>query len=237
MKLKETLITVCIILLSFSFSNIYGQSGSESGEIVASPEKGFFAGAQASTNGLGFNLSYMAGKKLTFQAGIETINLNYRFMFDENNISYDANFNYKTGGLFLTADYFYTNSLYLTGGVFFNNFNPKLNGVADSDMKYGDIIIPASKVGTFKMSLEPKLKVSPYAGVGFRKFFGKRKLVSYNFETGLYYIGPPQVNIEATGLLSPTADPAHGKKEYLENHFSVYKYYPVVKFAIAMRLF
>lgn len=237
MKLKETFITVCIILLSFIFSNSYALSGSDPEEIAVASEKGIFAGAQATTNGLGFNLSYMAGKKLTLKTGIESINMNYRFMFDENDISYDANFNYRTGGVFFTADYYYTNSLYLSGGVVFNNFNPKFNGVADSDMKYGDIIISASKVGTFKMNLEPKIRVSPYAGIGFRKFIGKRKLVSYNFETGLYYIGPPKVNIEATGLLSPTADPAHGKKEYLENHFSVYKYYPVVKFAIALKLF
>ena len=199
--------------------------------------KGFFIGAQASTNGLGFNLNYMVGKRLTMKTGIESLKINYPFLMEENDISYDTELNFKTGGVFLLADFFYTKSLYFTGGAVLNKFNPTLSGMAVSDMQYGDIYIPAEKVGTFNFSFTPDLKISPYGGIGFRKFFGNRKLVSYNFETGLYYIGPPKLTIEATGLLKPTADPTHGQIQQLENQFSAYKYYPVVKFSIAMRLF
>ena len=199
--------------------------------------KGLLIGAQATTNGLGFNLNYILGRRLTLKTGIESLKINYPFLMKESDISYDTELNYKTGGVFLLADLFYTNSLYFTGGAILNKFNPTLSGLAVSDMQYGDISIPAEKVGTFHFAFAPKTKISPYGGIGFRKFFGKRKLVSYNFETGLYYIGPPKLTIEATGLLKPTADPAHGQIQRLENQFSVYKYYPVVKFAIAMRLF
>ncbi|WP_372949324.1 hypothetical protein [Mariniphaga sp.] len=237
MRYKIFLVAGAVIFFNLLYNNATGQNIQEPEEIAPAEIKGLFIGGQASTNGLGFNLRYVFGKRLTLKSGVESLNLNYSFQFDEQDISYKADFNYKTGGIFLMADYFYTNSLYITGGAIFNDFQPKLEGVANSDMQYGDITIPASKVGGFNMQIEPDLKISPYAGIGFRKFMGKKKMVTYNFETGLYYIGPPHINIDATGLLAPTANPAHGKQQYLENQFSVYKYYPVVKFAIAIRLF
>jgi hypothetical protein len=237
MKYRKIVFPLTLLVFSLLSGRVWGQNTQASEQVTVSEPKGLFIGGQATTNGLGFNLRYIFGKRLTLKSGVESLNLNYSFQFDENDISYDADFNYKTGGIFLLADFFYTTSLYLTGGAIFNDFQPKLEGVANSDMQYGDITIPASKVGGFNMQFEPDFKISPYAGIGFRKFIGKKKLVTYNLETGLYYIGPPQINIDATGLLAPTADPAHGKKQYLENQFSAYKYYPVVKFAIAMRLF
>jgi len=198
---------------------------------------GLYVGAQATTNGLGFNLNYIAGKRLTLKTGVESLKYNFHFPYEESDINYDATFQYKTGGIFLLADYFYAKSLYLSGGVLMNNFQPKFEGEAASDMAYGDITIPASKVGDFHFEVEPSLKFSPYIAAGFRTFFGKTKMVSWNFETGLYYMGPPKLNIQTTGLLAPTSDPAHGHQQYLENQFSVYKYYPVVKFALGIRLF
>jgi hypothetical protein len=237
MKYKKLLFPIVVLVFSLMSGKTPGQNTADPGQVTVSDPKGLFIGGQATTNGLGFNLKYILGKRLTLNSGVESLNLNHSFQFDESDISYNADFKYKTGGIFLLADYFYTNSLYLSGGVIFNDFQPKLEGMAGSDMQYGDITIPASKVGGFDIQIEPDFKISPYAGIGFRKFIGKKKLVTYNLETGLYYIGPPQINIDATGLLAPTADPAHGKKQYLENQFSAYKYYPVVKFAIAMRLF
>ena len=237
MKYNKLLFPVAILVFSLFCNSAPGQNIPEPEQNAPAEIKGLFVGGQATTNGLGFNAGYIFGKRFTLKAGLESLNLSYSFLFDENDISFDADFNYKTGGLFLLADYFYTKSLYFTGGAILNDFQPELEGFATSDMKYGDITIPASEVGSFSMQFEPELKVSPYLGLGFRKFTGKKKMVSYNFETGLYYMGPPALNIEATGLLAPTADPAHGKKQHLEKQFSVYKYYPVVKFAIAMRLF
>jgi len=92
-------------------------------------------------------------------------------------------------------------------------------------------------VGDFNFEFQSSVKTAPYIAAGFRKFLGKQKRITYNFETGLYYMGPPELEISASGLLNPSADPVHDHKHYLEDHFSVYRYYPVVKFAIAVRLF
>jgi hypothetical protein len=198
---------------------------------------GFYAGGQASTNGLGLQAGYILNKHFTFKTGFETMNLAYNYDFEENDITYNSNLNYKTGGFFLLADYFATSHLYLSAGGIINSFNPKIDGIAVSDMKYGDITIPAEKVGGFKFDIKPGLKVAPYAGLGFRQFIGKKERVLYNLEAGLYYMGSPEFNIEANGLLSPTADPAHEHEKYLENQFENYMFYPIVKFNLAVRLF
>jgi hypothetical protein len=198
---------------------------------------GLYAGGQASTNGLGLQLGYILGKRITLRSGLETMNLNKSFGFDENDISYNANLKYKTGGVFLMADYYYTTRLYFSAGGVMNSFHPNITGEAAGDLQYGDITIPASEVGEFTFSVEPSLKFSPYLGAGFRKFLGARERVVYNFETGFYYMGAPNIAIEATGLLAPTANPAHGKESYLESQFENYKIYPIVKFNLALRLF
>ena len=50
-------------------------------------------------------------------------------------------------------------------------------------------------------------------------------------------MGAPQVDIEATGLIAPTADPALGQEEMLEYQIEQYKFYPVLKMGIAIKLF
>jgi hypothetical protein len=206
-------------------------------EKPAAKISGFYAGGQASTNGLGLNVKYILNQNFTFKAGYETLAFNHSFSYNQNDIDFAADLDYNTGGLFLLAEWFYTPALYISGGALVNKFQPRLAGSAKSGMQYGDITIPAEDVGDFNFYFEPEVKTSPYLAIGFRKFFGKMKRVSYNFETGLYYIGKPQVTIETTGLLAPTSNEAHGQKQYLEDQFSVYKYYPIAKFDIAVRLF
>ncbi|NQU54959.1 MAG: hypothetical protein HQ522_20765 [Bacteroidetes bacterium] len=199
--------------------------------------KGLYIGGQASTGGWGADVRYVFNKTITLKGGIETLNLDYEFNFNESDIEYDATLDYTTGGFFLMADFNYTKNLYISVGASLNSLNPRIQGKAVSDLKYGDIIIPASEVGDFIFDLTPSMEISPYAGVGFRGFFGTKERVCIFIETGFYYLGAPNVEIEATGLLTPTADPAHGQKEVFENQFSQYKFYPVIKLNLAVKLF
>lgn len=231
--LKYLLIAFLLILIT-GFSN--GQETTPQ-STNNSDFHGLYAGGVASTNGWGGELKYLLTKHFTVKAGFEKLNLSYDFSFDENDIDYDATMDYLTGGIFLLADFNYTKNLYVSGGILFNSFKPELTGTAASSLEFGDISIPASEVGDFHFSLSPDLKISPYGGVGVRSFLGKRKKVALNFETGIYYMGPPQIDIEATGLLAPTADPAHQQKEIFEKQLEQYKFYPVVKLNLAVKLF
>lgn len=222
------------VLLCFAVTTF----GQETGEKALKPRKqSLYLGPQASTNGWGVIGRYAFTRHFSVRSGYETLDLAFDFDFDESDISYRANLNYQTGGFFLLADLNYTKNLYLSGGVIFNSFNPQVTGRALSGLEYGDIIIQPETIGTFSFSIEPKLKASPYAAAGFQIFPGKRDRMMFQFETGFYYMGPPQFKIEATGLLAPTADPALGQAEYLNSQFDAYKIYPVIKFALAVKLF
>ncbi len=199
--------------------------------------KGFYAGGVISTNGWGGEIKYILNKRITIKSSFETLNFSSDYSFNESEINYDATFDYKTGGISLLGDYNYTRNLYVSAGILLNDFNPKITGHAASDLEYGDITIPASMVGDFQFSIKPGMKVSPYTGLGVRAFLGDNKRIVFNTEIGMIYMGSPEIEIEATGLLAPTADPAHGQKETFENQLKQYEFYPVLKFNLAVKLF
>ncbi len=229
--MKKAGLFIILILLIIATFNAIAQENS----IIEN--KGFYVGGQASTNGWGFDARYIFNKTITLKMGFERLNLSTGLDFNETDIEYDAELDYRTGGVFLFADFNYTKNLYISAGAALNSLNPEVKGIAISDLQYGDIVIPASEVGDFIFTLTPSMKISPYAGVGFRSFIGEKERVSFFFETGLYYLGAPNVEIEATGLLAPTADPVHGQKELIESQLSQYKFYPVIKFNLAVKLF
>lgn len=235
--MKINLLPYLFIFLCTSFLNSSGQDIPKPEQEPDAINKGFYAGGQASTNGLGFNFRYIMSRRLSLNAGMETMHVVRNFEVHGYGVPFNAQVDYKTGGLFLLGELFYTRSLYLSGGIISNNFQPQAEGRALTSFRYGDIILQPSTIGTINVEVEPKYKYSPYAGLGIRRYLDKNHVFSCNFETGLFYLGAPEMHLEATGLFKPTADPANGKEEYLEAQFSAYKYYPVVKAGIAVRLF
>jgi hypothetical protein len=209
----------------------------EAFEYTIEKQNSLAIGGHASTNGLGANIIYSFNDKLAIRTGFEQLKFNFDFNFDENDISYDANFNYKTGSISLLVDYYLFRSVYLTGGVGFSSFNPYIKGEASSSWKYGDIYIPPEDIGKFSFSVEPSMKISPYAGIGFGRNIGLNKRIAVNFEMGAFYLGSPDITINATGLLAPTSDPAHGQKNLFEKQLESYRFYPVLKFGISVKLF
>jgi len=199
--------------------------------------KGLYLGGIISTNGWGGELKYVFNKRLAVRSGYETLNLSQNINYHQEEIDFETNIDYKTGSVFLLGDFNYTRNLYLSAGVMFNSFNPEVKGEPTSGMQYGDINIPASMVGNFTITISPELKISPYGALGVRSFLGKKKRGIWTTEVGCFYMGAPQVDIEASGLIAPTADPALGQKEKLEYQIEQYKFYPVLKMGFAIKLF
>lgn len=235
MKRFFTFILSIVLATASLFSK--AQNNLEGNTIDYATYQGLYFGGSASTNGWGFSARYAFNNWFSLKTGFETLTFNYNFDFDEYDINYNADLDYKTGGVLLLADFSYTRNLYISTGVIFNSFNPEVSGFAVSDLEYGDIVIPAEDIGAFKIAVEPGLKVAPYIGAGFQAFMGKAKKLTFNFETGLYYMGAPDIQIESDGLLAPTSDPALGQEEYLESQFDAYKIYPVIKLNLAYRIF
>ena len=193
-------------------------------------------GASIATSGPGLNLVLGVTKPLSVRLGFEQMAFNVPFSFEENNIDYDADLNFRAGSISLIADYHYFRSLFVSLGAGYNLFSPDIAGVAASDWKYGDIYIPAKDVGEFHFQVEPSHRISPYLGAGIGRKIGLKKRVAFSMEAGIFYQGPPKIAIEATGLLSPTADEAHTHSRMLENQFSAWRFYPVAKMGLSFLL-
>lgn len=228
-------LSVCVLLVLF----FYSAAGQE--ETIRTYERpdirGLYIGAEASTNGFGGTARYVLNNWLSLKTGYETFSHSFDVDFEEYDISYDATLDYKTGGILMLADFNYTKNLFISTGVILSSFNPKVKGFAASDYQFGDITIPAEDIGTFHFEIEPKLKAAPYVAAGYQAFWGKADRVVFSYEMGFYYMGAPDLTIEADGLLSPTADPALGHEKYLESQFDAYKIYPILKFNLAVKLF
>ncbi len=227
---------LCVIAL-FLFVNITNAQEAIPVTNNTVEPKGLYLGGIISTNGWGGELKYVFNKRLAVRSGHETLNLSQNINYNQDDIDFETSFDYKTGSIFLLGDFNYTRNLYISGGVMFNSFNPVIKGEAVSDMQYGDITIPASMVGAFTITITPELKISPYGALGVRSFLGKKKRAIWTTEVGGFYMGAPQVDIKASGLIAPTADPALGQKEKLEYQIEQYKFYPVLKMGFAIKLF
>lgn len=193
-------------------------------------------GASIATTGPGLNLVLGVSKPLAVRLGFEQMAFNFPFSFEENNIDYDADLNFRAGSISIIADYHYFRSLFLSFGAGYNLFRPEITGVAASDWKYGDIYIPAEDVGNFHFTVEPSHRISPYLGAGIGRKIGIKRRAAFSMEAGIFYQGPPKISIDATGLLAPTADEAHNHARMLENQFSAWRFYPVAKMGLSFLL-
>ena len=229
--------TILSVLILFIMTQMLTAQEVARNALPVEKDHRFAVQGQASTNGFGAGLVYSLSNNFDVRAGYERLNFNTDFNFDENDITYGSSLDYKTGSISVLADYYPVRYFFLSGGIGFNMFNPVVNGKAISDWQYGDISLPPDDIGDFRFSFKPSLKLSPYAGIGFGRVIGLKKSVAFNFEVGTFYFGSPKVDITATGLLSPTADPAHGQEKLFENQLKQYHFYPVVKFGISVKLF
>lgn len=237
-KIMKTVYTLFIgMFLTFGVLYTQAQSKSPGANYESNAYEGFYLGGNASTNGWGFNARYAFTNWFALKTGFERLEFTYNFDFEEYGIDYNADMNFKTGGILLLADFSYTKNLYISTGAIFNSFNPKVSGQAASDYVLNDIVIPAKDIGAFSIEAQPELKVSPYIGAGYQAFMGRSKRLVFNFETGLYYMGSPDLTIKSDGLLEPTSNPSLGQEAYLENQFDAYKIYPVIKLNLAYRIF
>lgn len=195
------------------------------------------AALKGSTMGPGADIVVKFHEKMTARVGFDQLNLGpIDVSFEEEGISYDAGVNVKTGSITALYDFYLAKSVFVSAGVGINNFNVGVNGEAASGLPWGDITIPADKIGEFNVQINPGMKLSPYLGVGFGRTLSS-KLVAFAFELGSYYMGGPDLTIESSGLLAPTSMEEFGREELLESQLSQYYLYPVLKFSLSFNIY
>lgn len=229
--MRNKLLTLCLITAGVCMIGInsgYAQTEEFHQSIGINPK--------ISNNGYGADVYYRPFKKFAFKAGYETINFPKKFKnFEQDDITLNADLRYKSGATSLSAIYQPFGGFYLIAGAALLNFKPSVYGVSSGAYAIGDISVPAEKVGDIQITITPQNKIAPYAGFGIGNAFPRDWPVSFSFEVGAFFMGSPKIDIQATGMLAPNADPEHIAT--LENEIKEFKFYPVVKLNLGIRLF
>jgi opacity protein-like surface antigen len=192
---------------------------------------------KGSTMGVGGDLIFRFHERMTARLGFDMVGLTRSFTFEEQDVTYNATANIKSGSITALYDFYLAKSIFVSAGLGLNNFKIKATGAAGTGLPFGDIIIPAEKVGNFEFDLKPSMRFSPYLGIGFGKTLGKDKNFGFAFELGTFYQGSPDLTITTSGLISPTSNPDQGQEALLEGQISQYYLYPVLKLSLSYKIF
>lgn len=192
-------------------------------------------GLKATTDGAGLEVVKGFGKRLNVRLGYSFLSIPISKDFNMEDISATAKARLKFGGANLFLDYYpVRNVIHLTAGVMQNAMRHSLVVTPTSDFPYGDIMIPASELGTFEGEVTPQLKVSPYLALGFGNTLSREHRISFNFEIGALYHGAPQLSLSGTKMLSPMA--SENNQQVIMKAIAQYKWYPMISFQLTYRI-
>lgn len=120
----------------------------------------------------------------------------------------------------------------VAGAAYFNSFGASTTIMLDENTQFGEIELEPDQVGSITISNQ-SAGLAPYAGLGFGRAVPKRR-VGFSFEMGTYYLPAPDIELAASGLMSPNANAEQERK--FEEAFSSFRWLPHMMFKIAVRL-
>lgn len=149
---------------------------------------------------------------------------------DDVDVAYDA-----SGDLFFVSALLdwhpFHNTFRVSGGLQYNGARGGGVLTPNENIEAGNNAYTPEEVGDLNLDVSFGSKVAPYVGLGVGDAVSNR--IGFLFDVGVLYAGAPQVDITASGMLSPTA----GEAPKIEENVSWARWYPVVSLGISARLF
>lgn len=193
---------------------------------------GWALGIKASSFGPGIEIVKSFTEVFSIRLGGTYMKLDYE-MGLEDALSVGDQGTITTGSVSLLGDFNFLSFMHFTGGIIYNMNTLDLYSEATDDYYVGEIQVDPQTLGSLTYSLTPNA-VCPYVALGFGRSISRYRIVSFTFEAGLIYQGPPKVGLEATGMLSPTAN--YAQQKLLESNVQNFTIYPVVNFQLSFRV-
>jgi hypothetical protein len=233
-------ITIIVFLmfalgLSSQLTAQQSENGSDLSKIIKTSKftPGWAIGIKASSFGFGGEIVKSFNEKFNLRLGGSYFKQNYNYTFvdglDTKGINYST-----VGAVSLIADWHFTNWFHLSGGVLYNMTELEIESKATESHQFGEIEVTPETIGSVYYRLNPN-ELCPYLGLGFGRTISKSKVVSFNFDLGAVYQGSPKVTLEATGMVSPTAN--ESQRQLLEDNVNEYKFFPFINFQLGFRIF
>lgn len=113
------------------------------------------------------------------------------------------------------------------GAGYLNEVNT--NGILTytEDVNFGNVIVSNENAGQIEADVTWS-NIAPYAGIGFGRSVPKNR-IGFGIEFGTYYTSSPEVNLNATKLLSPTSN----QEENLKESLNTFQFIPKIQIRLA----
>lgn len=230
--LKIIFASTLLAISSFSFAQKYSGLSQEELKTKRSFESATAISFKLNTFGPGFEVIQMLNKPFSIRLGASYLAFRYNKIFEE--IVIDASTKLILGEVNLCADWYFTNKLHLTAGVYYNLNKESITGKPSEVFTVGSFNLQPEEIGSLTITLTPE-KFNPYLGIGFGRPISYNNVVSFNFEVGAVYHGHPKVDLSADGMILPTANQENEK--IIEHNIRNYVLYPVVTLQLSVKIF
>lgn len=227
MKMLKYLLLISILLLALP--HVFSQETSAGENREFTP--GWAIGIKLTSLGPGIEIVKSFNELISLRLGGTYYKMNYEFSAS-NDIN-TINQAYATfGAANLTVDVNFLSFMHFTGGLIYNITQVEMDAIPKDEYYIGEIEITPETVGSVKYGVTPN-KICPYAGLGFGRSISRSQIVSFSFDIGVVYHGSPKVQLEANGMVSPTA--SEEQRQILEDNVKGYQFYPMMSFQLAFR--
>lgn len=206
-----------------------------SASVLALGEGKFAVDAHAGSLGFGVGVSYDLNRHLNLRGGINTGELELIDVEDDEGLNYD-NPTFEFDNVYALVDIYPARrgSFRITAGAVLNNNQITAGATVDGAGQFiGNVAAP---IGTGVEGSIEFDSASPYVGIGWGNVFGRKKLVSFNFDLGVLLQGDPAVNLtitDPTGTV--TEEDAELERRDLEEEVGSLDIWPVVNFNVNVR--
>ncbi len=192
----------------------------------------FGLGLSVSSFGPGTFLTYHYSDYLKFKANVSYFNYNYSLNELVDDLQGTTKF--RVGGLGIYSEFSLLKFLYLSGGVTTNFTSIGAKGKMAESVMIGDIEMTPDDIGELDVKITPSWLLCPYVGFGLERRLNASRRMGYSLEIGTYFQGSPDVEMEATGMLEPTA--SEEQEMIIENNIKPIDFWPRIAINLTYKL-
>ncbi len=183
----------------------------------------FSVGFTAGTTGFGGEVATNISKNLNLRFGLSGFKYSDNGQEVDDNVTVGYEADAAVNAISLLVDYHpFKNSFKIIGGLVRNQF--EVNGIAAAITPYvfnNDRTFSPDRVGAVTAKLNYPNTIMPYLGLGFGNSLSGSKALKFNLSLGVLFSGSPELEMQGTGLISPTINQVVNLQEGL-NEFGLY---------------
>ncbi len=235
MKNLKPVISILLIAVFSLPGIIYSQSYEQAPEDIKIRDEfkpGWAISAKATT--LGPGLEIVKSFSRTFNIRVGGTYLDYSVSKTFENLKVEGTAAFDLQSYSLMGDIFIIKNFHFTGGFIYNLSEEFISVRPIISFEIGEITVGPEELGSLSIKVTPE-KYCPYFGIGFGNPISYNKVFSLNMEFGVLYHGYPDIDLEASGMITPTASKI--QEEIIENNLRAFNFYLFATVQLSIKLF